>query len=80
MNIASLESANSRIREKGAKAKELLGRILNAEFVLTLSGLADIYDKFGAAVQVTQMVHLLPHERLDLFKKVVQRIRDMADV
>ena len=25
------------------------------------------------------MVHLLPHERLDRFKKVVQRIKDMAN-
>ena len=77
-NINELEAANSKVREKGLKAKELLGRILNADFLFILSGLTDIYENFGAIVQVTQMVHLLPHERLDLYNKSVQRLIDMG--
>ena len=28
--------------------------------------------QFGAMVQITQIVHLLPHERLDLFNKEIR--------
>ena len=77
-NMSALEAANSRVRDKGAKAKELLGRILNTDFLLSLSGLTDIYENFGAIVQITQMVHLLPHERLDLYNTAVQRLTDMG--
>ena len=51
---------------------------MNKEFLLTLSGLMDIYEKFGAIVQVTQEVHLLPHERLDLYAKSMEKLSNMA--
>ena len=58
-------------REKKAKARELKGKILNVHFLLVLSGLADIYSQFGAVVNITQLVYLLPHERFDHFMKAV---------
>ena len=51
-----MEASNTKIREKGDKARELKGKFLNLSFLLTLSGVADIYDKFGQIVQITQMV------------------------
>ena len=51
-NRRGLEAFNRDIREKADKAMELKGKILNAEFLLLLSGLSDIYEQFGAVVQV----------------------------
>ena len=79
-NSRGLETANTKVREKARTAKELLGRILNADFLLTLSVLTDIYESFGAIVQVTQMVHPLPHERLDLYNKAVQKLKNSARI
>ena len=78
MNRSGLEASDSKVRENADKAKELKGKILNLAFLLTLSGLVDLYEQFGAIVQITQMVHLLPHERLDLYNKAVGRMKHMA--
>ena len=59
------EFESARAREKGDKTKQLKGKILNVRFLLTLSGLADIYEQFGIIVNISQMIHLLPHERLE---------------
>ena len=40
-NRANLEEADSKRRDKAAKAKEFLGRIFNEEFLLILSDLTD---------------------------------------
>ena len=77
-NRSGLEAANTQVRNKADKAKELHGKILSLEFLLTLSGLADIYEQFGVVVQISQMVHLLPHERLDLHNKSVKKLSSMA--
>ena len=77
-NRKNLEAANTDIRKKADKAKELVGKILNLEFLLLLAGLADIYEKYGHIIQVTQMVHLLPHERLDLYNKALEGLKNMA--
>ena len=45
-------SSNKDIREKADSARELKGKIMNTEFLLVLSGLCDIYEQFGAVVQV----------------------------
>ena len=78
MNRLNLEAADSKVRERGAASKELKGQILNVKFLLSLSGLADMYDQYGAVVNVAQMVRLLPHERLDLFNQAVSVLANMA--
>ena len=45
-------AANTDIREKADTARQLKGKIMNTEFLLLLSGLCDIYEQFGAVVQV----------------------------
>ena len=65
------------MREKGDKAREMKGKLQNAEFMLLLSGLTDIYMQFGVIVQATQMVHLLPHERIDKFDCSVTKLKSM---
>ena len=74
---SSYGASNTKLREKETKARELKGKILNARFLLTLSGLADAYNQFGAVVNVAQMIHLLPHERLELYLSKVQVFDDM---
>ena len=51
------EFESAKAREKGDKAKELKGKIFNVRFLLTLSGLADIYEQFGIIVNISQMIH-----------------------
>ena len=77
-NRSGQEPSDSKVRDKADLARELKGKVLNLNFLLTLSGLVDIYDQFGAIVQVTQMVTLLPHERLDLYTKAVSRLDNMG--
>lgn len=60
-------NSDARAREKAHKARELKGKILNVYFLFLLSGLADLYGQFGVVVNIAQMVHLLPHERYELF-------------
>ncbi|CAL4121155.1 unnamed protein product, partial [Meganyctiphanes norvegica] len=78
-NREGITAPNAKVREKGDKARELKGKILNVHFLLNLSGLADAYGQFGAVVNVAQMVHLLPHERYELFMKAVERLADMIN-
>ena len=51
-NRSGLEASNRDIRDKADKALELRGKIFNVEFLLLLAGLSDIYEQFGAVVQV----------------------------
>ena len=44
------------------------------QFLLNLSGLADVYGQFGAVVNVAQMFYLLPHERYELYMKDVEKL------
>ena len=66
------------MREKASEAKELKGKLLNVQFLLTLAGCADIYDQYGKIVNVTQIVNLLPHVRLELFTKEVNVLQVMV--
>ena len=61
------------------EAKELLGKVLNARSLLTLSGCADIYSQYGVIVNVVQQVSLLPHQRYDEFLKEVEILRLMSE-
>ena len=51
-NRSCVEASNRDIRDKADKAMELKGKIFNVEFLLLLAGLSDIYEQFGAVVQV----------------------------
>ena len=77
-NKEGITAPNARVHEKGDNAPELKGKILNVHFLLNLSGLADAYGQFGAVVNVAQMVHLLPHERYELYMKAVEHLADMT--
>ena len=73
-NKERITAVNAGVEEKGGKAQELKGKILIMQFLLNLSGLADVYGQFGAVVNVAQMFHLLPHERYELYMKDVEKL------
>ena len=50
-------------------------KILNVDLLLLLSVLVDVYEQFGVIVQYTLMVHLLTHERNDLFTKGIGQVK-----
>ena len=51
-NRSGLEASNRDIRYKADKAVVLKEKIFNVEFLLLIAGLSDIYEQFGAVVQV----------------------------
>ena len=51
--------------------------IKDKRFCMHLSGLTDVYDGFGAFVNVIQKVNILPHERSDGDLKVLDRMAKM---
>ena len=53
--------------------------ICNVKFVLTLSAITDIYDKYGELVNVVQKVNYLPHERFDTFIHVCNKMKSMSE-
>lgn len=69
--------SDGKLREKANEAKQLLGKLLNVRFLLTLAGCADVYGQYGKIVNVAQIVNLLPHERLELFLKEVNVLDKM---
>ena len=71
-----MTTGDKKEKDKALTCRTLKAKILNVEFMLTLSGLVDIYDTFGALVQVTQMVHLLPHERFNTFCQTLKKVFD----
>ena len=74
----AIKNTDAKTREKGDQARELKGKFFNVHFLLNLSGLADAYGQFGAVVNVAQMVHLLPHERYEMFMEAVGELDKMA--
>ena len=74
----AVKNSGAKTREKGDQARELKGKILNVHFLLNLSGLADAYGQFGAVINVAQMVHLLPHERYEMYMNAVGKLEKMA--
>ena len=66
-------------REKAAEAEKFMHSICNIKFVLTLSGLIDIYDKYRELINVIQKVNSLPHERYDSFIHVCDKMKKMCE-
>ena len=66
-------------REKAAEADKCMHSICNIKFVLTLSGLIDIYDKYRELIHVIQKVNSLPHERYDSFIHVCDKMKKMCE-
>ena len=61
-----MRDGNSKDRERAAEAKKFM-HFCNFKFVLTMSSLIDIYDKYGELINVIQKVNSLPRERYDSF-------------
>ena len=73
-----MRAGNSKERQKAADAEKLMNSICNIKFVLTLSGIIDIYDKYGELITIVQKVNSLPHERFDAFIHVCDKMKTMS--
>ena len=70
-----LYNGKSTEREKAKKADEVQAGILNYMFGLSLSVCVDIYKVYGAISNIFQIIDILPHDRMDLFYKLVQQMK-----
>ena len=65
--------------KKVEKATSLLNRIHNAQFLLSLSALVDIYSVYSNIANLLQIVDLLVFERLDLFDLQLEKMQELAN-
>ena len=65
-------------RAKALKAADISGQMYNVEFALKLSGLCDIYNQFSTVVCILQKVDMLPHEKYDTFKGILNKMKEMS--
>ena len=72
-------AGDAKKRQNGSDAAALSSSILNAKFLLRLTGLANIYSQYGFLVNKVQEVNLLPHERLEGFESANAKLKKMAD-
>ena len=70
---------DSKERQKAADAEKLMNSICNVKFVLILSGITDIYEKYGELINVFQKVNSLPHKRFDTFIHVCNKMKMMSE-
>lgn len=74
-----MRDGDSRSRQKAAEAEKLLNSICNVKFVLILSGLIDLCDRYGELINVVQKVNSLPHERFDAFLHICDKMKKMPE-
>ena len=72
-----LYNGNSTEREKAKKADDVQAGILNYMFGLSLYVCVGIYKIYGAISNILQIIDILPHDRMDLFYKLIRQMKDM---
>jgi hypothetical protein len=79
MNNFGARDAKS--RKTASDATQLKNKLANKKFVLTLSGVCDIYDTFGHGIDILQIVSILPHEQFDKLHEVcIEKLLQMSKV
>ena len=68
---------NSDDRKKAQEAEQLQHSIQNKKFAMHLSGLCDVYKKFGELVTCLQKINILPWERLVVYNKTINHMEKM---
>lgn len=61
------------------KFATLSNKIMNVKFLISLSGVTDVYRIFSELVQKLQIVFLLPHERYDQAMSVIEKFSQMME-
>ena len=79
MTKTEKRDGDSKDRQKAVDAEKFMDPICNAKFVLRLSGITDIYEKYGELVDVVQKVNSLPYERFDTFIHVCNKMKNMSE-
>ena len=63
--ILKYRDGDSNDVKKADDAANLKGRFYNAQVLLQLAALSDLYEQFGKLVNVSQKVNILPYERIE---------------
>ena len=56
-------------RKKADTADEIMGRMYNSKFNLSLSGMTDVYKPYSTGIKLLQTVNILPTIKYENFKK-----------
>ena len=72
-----INSNNGKERDLAKLAEDVLKKVQNKKFILTLCGIVDIYSKFSLIVSIVQKVNKLPYQRYDEFFSVVNSLEKM---
>jgi 23S rRNA pseudoU1915 N3-methylase RlmH len=67
-------------KDKATHSSEILNKIDNKKFALSLAGLFDIYSVFSSVVCDLQTVNQLPFERYDKFQKKMKSLQEITDI
>ena len=67
------------MREKGDESAQLRGELYNQTTLTRLAGVLDIYKTFGSLVNISQEYRLLPHQRLDKARNLLEDWKKMTD-
>ena len=74
----NLVSNEQKKRDKGIHASNMLKKIDNKKFILSLTGLVDIYSHFSVIVSELQCVNKLPFERFDKHQELCNDLKKKA--
>ena len=66
-------------RDKAKHASDMLKKINNKKFIISLAGLCDIYSQFSQMVCELQKVNLLPFVRYASYHRCFNKIRRMIE-
>ena len=72
-----INSNNGKERDLAKLAEDVLKKVQNKKFILTLCGIVDIYSQFSLIVSIVQKVNKLPYQRYDEFFSVVNSLEKM---
>ena len=72
-----INSNNGKERDLAKLAEDVLKKVQNKKFILTLCGIVDIYSMFSLIVSIVQKVNKLPYQRYDEFFSVVNSLEKM---
>ena len=75
-----MRGSDSKERQNAADAEKLMNSICNVKFVLILSGITDIYEKYGELINVVQKVNSRDQVFSDADKVMIEDTRLITDL
>ena len=71
-------AGNSKERAEADVAAAYRSKIFTRKFILKVTGMSDIYNVYGNITNILQKVNVLPHEKYDMFVKLIDKLKMMV--